>query len=121
MVKVKRGSLSGTRLPLLVRRDVSITEIAAIVKLKKIFSVDEILKKEDIRKVEADSILCVLFEIFESSSHLMMPMPEARAGWNKVSLLFLNKFSGFAWGFLLCLQSKVQTFFKQLVPIQLPL
>lgn len=39
-VKVKRGSLSGTRLPLLVRRDVSITEIAAIGKLKKIFSVD---------------------------------------------------------------------------------
>lgn len=25
----------------------------------------------------------------------MMLMPEARAGWNKVSLLFLNKFSGF--------------------------
>jgi len=93
------SSLSGTGLPPLVRRGVSITETAAVGKLKKIFSVDQILKKEDIRKVEADSILCVLFEIFESCSHLMMLMPEARAGWNKVSPLFLNKCSGLAWGF----------------------
>lgn len=101
MVKVKRSSLSGTRLLPLVGRDVSVTEIATVEKLKKMFSVDQILKKDDVKKVEADSILCVLFEIFESCSHLMMPVPEARAGWNTVSLLFLNKFSGFAWGFLL--------------------
>lgn len=121
MVQVTRSSLSGTRLPPLVRRDVSMTEIAAMGKLKKIFSVDQILKKDGVKKVEADSILSVLFEIFESCSHLMMPMPEARAGWNKVSLLFLNKFSGFAWGFLLCLQLKIRTLFQHLVHIQLPL
>lgn len=119
MVKVKRSSLAGTSLPPLLRRDVSISETTAIAKLKQIFSVDQILKK-DVRKVEADSVLCVLFEIFESCSHLMMPMPQARAGWNKISLLFLNKFSGFVWGFfLLCLQSKIQSLSQQLVPVQL--
>lgn len=45
MVKVRRSSLSGTRLPPLVSRDVSITEIVAVGKLKKIFSVDQILQK----------------------------------------------------------------------------
>lgn len=30
-----------------------------------------------------------------------MPMPKARAGWNKAFLLFPDKFSGFPWGFLL--------------------
>lgn len=53
----------------------------------------------------------------------MMPMPEARAGWNKVSLLFLNKFSGFAWlpFFFFFLSLKMQTLFQELGTVPLAL
>lgn len=51
----------------------------------------------------------------------MVLMPEARAGWNKVYLLFLNKFSGFTCGFfpLSPTEDVNSLFFQQLVAIQL--
>lgn len=50
-----------------------------------------------LKRLKLTGPLC--FEILEFCSHLMMLMPEARAGWNKVYLLFLNKFPGFTCGF----------------------